>query len=253
MKLRIILYFCVMEIPNNASFRAQYHQIQEFEKKIEFLQENIRKYVTHDSPYVDFIVELYLTTAELLLQRGWYAECMDAASRVLDFYKDQPDAFRTIQTCNHIKTLYQQAQKYHLEFFYRKEVECYEQILAISQEDTNAWFNLGNAYLLQYEYGKAIESFENVLQIDPSDEQAWFNLAYVYEKYNLPEQAIDAYSQLIEINPNHEKAWLNRGHVYFMTGNLEKAQWDYKNAYSLGEDEALYVLAEIEKQLNSKS
>ncbi len=242
-----------MEIPNLSIFKAQFHQIQDFEEKLQFLQENIRKYVTHDSPYTDFISELYLTTAELLLQRGWYEETLDAASRVLDFFKDHVEALQIIQTCNQVKKLYEKAKKYHLEFFYRKEVECYEQILAISQEDTNAWFNLGNAYLMQYEYGKAIESFENVLQIDPSDEQAWFNLAYVYEKYNLPEQAIDAYSQLIEINPNHQKAWLNRGHVYFMTGNLQKAQWDYKNAYSLGEDEALYVLAEIEKQFNQKS
>lgn len=247
-----MLYFCVMEIPSTASFRAQYHQIQEFEKKIEFLQEHIRRYVTRDSPYVDFIVELYLTAGELLLQRGWYEECLDSASRVLDFCKDQADALNMIRTCNHIKELYKQAHKYHLDFFYRKEIECYEQILAISQEDANAWFNSGNAYLLQHEYGKSIECFQNVLQIDSYDEQAWFNLAYVYEKYNLPEQAIEAYSQLLEMNPSHEKAWLNRGHVYFMTGDLEKAQWDYKNAYSLGEEEALYVLAEIEKQLNSK-
>lgn len=247
-----MLYICVMEIPNLSSFKARYYQIQNFEQKLEFLQENIRKYVTHDSPYTEFITELYLVTAELLLQRGWYEECIEAASRVLDFYKDQPEAMHIIQTCNQIKKWYEQAKKYHFEFFYRKEVECYQQILAISQEDSNAWYNAGNAYLLQYEYGKAIECFENVVQIDDKDEQAWFNLAYVYEKYNLPEQAIEAYSKLIDINPNHEKAWFNRGHVYFMTGNLEKAKWDYQNAYSLGEEEALYVLAEIEKQLNQK-
>jgi len=239
-----------MEIPNIASLKAEYQQIHSFDDKIEFLQKYIRKYVTQDSPHVEFIRELYLLIAELLLQRGWYEECLDAASRILDLFKDETNALEIIKTCNLIENLYKQAYKYHLDFFYRKEIECYHQILNISQEDTNAWYNSGNAYLLQYEYGKAIECFENVLHIDPKDEQAWFNLAYCYEKYNLLEQSIEAYSRLIELNPNHEKAWLNRGHIYFMTGNLKEARWNYQNAYSLGEEEALYILSEIEKQLN---
>ncbi len=241
-----------MKIPNIATLKAEFHQIQAFEDKIEYLQQNIRKFVTHDSPHVEFIVELFLLTSELLFQRGWYEECIDAASRVLDWYKDHPQAIQIIHNCNQIKQLYEQAHEYHQQFFYRKELECYKKILAYSLEDTNAWYNAGNTYLLQCEYGKAIECYENVLQIDKTDEQAWFNLAYTYEKYNLPEQALSAYSQLINLNPNHEKAWLNRGHIYFMTGQLEKAKWDYQNAYSLGEEEALYVLAKIEKQLNSK-
>ncbi len=244
------LYICKMEIPSIDSLKAQYHVLHSFDDKIAFLQENIRKYVNTDSFYTDFIAELFLITSELMLQRGWYDECIDAASRVLDIIKDHPDALNIIKKCNQIKSIYKDAQKYHYDFSYRKEIECYEQIIAISEDDTNAWFNMGNAYLLQYEYGKAIECYENVIQIDQLDEQAWFNLAYTYEKYNLPQQAIEAYSYLIDINPNHQKAWLNRGHVYFMIGNLEKAKWDYQNAYSLGEEEALYVLAEIEKKIN---
>lgn len=240
-----------METPCILTLKAQFFQIQKFENKIEFLQEQIRKYVTYDSPHIEFITELYLLTADTLLQRGWYEECLDAASRVLDYQKDHSDAIHLILTCQKIKELYQKAQKYHHEYFYRKESECYQTILKDSPEDSNAWFNLGNAYLLQYEYGKAIECYENVLEIDATDEQAWFNLAYTYEKYSLPEQSIEAYSHLLELNPNLEKAWLNRGHLYFMTGQLEKAQWDYKNAYSLGEEEALYILSEIEKKIHN--
>lgn len=239
-----------MEIPNITSLRAQYYQIHNFEDKVQFLQKQIQKYASYDPPYTEFIIELYLITAELLLQRGWYEECIEAASKVLELAKEHSEAYQIIHQCNYIKKLYQEAQKYHYNFFYRKEAECYKQILNISQEDTNAWYNLGNANLLQYEYGKAIECYENVLQIDPSDEQAWFNLAYTYEKYDLPEQAIEAYTYLLDRNPNHPKAWLNRAHIYFMTGQLKKALSDYHKAYQLGEEEALYVLAEIEKQLN---
>jgi tetratricopeptide (TPR) repeat protein len=238
-----------MKPPHLNTLLAEYNQIHTFDEKLIFLQNHIRKYVYFNSPYVDFIVELYLILANLLLQRGWYEECIEACSRALDFDKDNPESMEIIQHCKNIEVYYHQAQKYHQMHFYRKEIECYEQILKISPEDSNAWFNSGNCYLLEYQYGKAIECYENAIQIDPLDEQAWFNLAYSYEKYNLPEQAIDAYSRLLSINPQHERAWLNRGHIYFMTGNLPQAQNDYLNAYRLGEEEALYLLSEIQKKI----
>lgn len=239
------MYFCLMKWESFAAFEVQYYRLLGFEERLDFLQKNLLA-VYDEGNKNDYIQILHLF-GELMMERGWYSEVISIAERLHEEGDASTQTLYLQESAQACIDLYEEAQKHHHAYAFNKELSCYERILSYAPEDANAFFNQGNAFFCQSEFQQALASYQNATQICPEDHQAWFNLAFTAEKLSLYELALDGYEKVIMLAPHNSKAYLNKAHVLLQMQNLKQAIHTYHQAYQLGEEEALYVLAEIQK------
>lgn len=64
------------------------------------------------------------------------------------------------------------------------------------------------------EFGKldeAIQCFDEIIKINPDDSQAWYNKGATLELLEKYREAIECFDQVHRINPNHSRAWVLKG------------------------------------------
>ncbi|WP_338354481.1 tetratricopeptide repeat protein, partial [Fructobacillus tropaeoli] len=72
-----------------------------------------------------------------------------------------------------------------------------------------------------------IKFYSEEIKLNPENSDAYFNRGNAYVRLKNYEQAITDYSEVIRLNPDNEKAYYNRGTAYVRLKNYEQAITDY--------------------------
>jgi tetratricopeptide (TPR) repeat protein len=106
-----------------------------------------------------------------------------------------------------------------------------EQALEVAPGDPDAYSALGDALVELGRYEEALDAYQRMLDVRP-DINAYLRVAYLRELHGDSDGAIDAMLQAIEASrPTGETAaWarLQLANLYFNTGDMEKAEAQYK-------------------------
>jgi tetratricopeptide (TPR) repeat protein len=89
------------------------------------------------------------------------------------------------------------AQGRHSEAMAMLEIICKADL-----QDVDAWLNLGIIYSMRENFTKARECFEHVVKLKPNSTEAYINLANALVRLGLPQEAVLAYQKVVDINPD---------------------------------------------------
>lgn len=109
----------------------------------------------------------------------------------------------------------------------------YEKSLALYQENSNAWYNLGVTFMGLEHQGSAKVSFEKALIYSPNHLNALNNLGVIYFRSAELEEAREYFTRCLDVNPNFQSAYANLGAVYHNLGDFQKASQFYQKALTL--------------------
>ena len=73
---------------------------------------------------------------------------------------------------------FKEANELYIEEHYKTAAKNYEEMLDSAHQNSEVYYNLGNAYYKSKRLGLAIWAYEKALKIDPRNEDAKFNLEF---------------------------------------------------------------------------
>ncbi len=83
----------------------------------------------------------------------------------------------------------------------------------------------------------ALHCYDRIKQIAPENVLAWYNTGYVLlENMDRPDEARSQFTRAISLAPLFVEAYYNRGITYEMTGALDSAYVDYRQALAIQPD-----------------
>ncbi|OGV74775.1 MAG: hypothetical protein A3K19_11015 [Lentisphaerae bacterium RIFOXYB12_FULL_65_16] len=97
------------------------------------------------------------------------------------------------------------------------------QVLALTPNDTAAWFNQGNLELDEKNYARAVECYRHALNLDPNHLGAMNNLGRTLMEAHDPTGAAGIFENVRRLDPNHPASYLNLLSIYLSRGNLDAA------------------------------
>jgi len=117
---------------------------------------------------------------------------------------------------------------------YSKAIEHYQKALALSPDNAQVLYSLGNAYLDDHQYNKAIESLQKSIKLRPDWFQAYANLGLTYFRQRKFAEAIAPMEKAASLVNDH-RASGNLARVYWLTGQKDKARHFYEVGIQQGE------------------
>lgn len=89
--------------------------------------------------------------------------------------------------------------------------------------------------MMQYsKFDEAMPLFEEVIAMDENDAEAWYYLGNCYFGKDNTDKAMDCYNKAILINPNYALAYVNRGKLFKLRKDRDNACVNFLKAESLG-------------------
>lgn len=125
---------------------------------------------------------------------------------------------------------------------FEKAVEDYTRALNIDKGHTDAYYNRGLIYIRQGKYRLAITDFGEVIKLKREDADVYNNRGNAYLQTNEFDSAFNDYNTAIRISPNDPDLYYNRGVVYRSRGEYGKAKQDFQKAADLGHKQARDLL-----------
>jgi len=119
---------------------------------------------------------------------------------------------------------------------YDNAIKHYNKVIEIKPDDSDSWYNMGNAYVDKQDNDKALESYQKAIAIKTDDYDAWFNMGDTYAKKQDYEKAIKSYQNAIGIKPDDASTYCNLGFLYIKINEIEKAEQTINKAIELGDD-----------------
>lgn len=115
-----------------------------------------------------------------------------------------------------------------------RAVDYFNSALNIDPEDLNTMYLLGLHYQEQGEYSKAGETYNSIINLDSAYPYAYYNIGYMALVYDQDyDKAIDYMTKAIEHNKNYFQAYYNRGYAFELSGRLQDARQDYRQALKI--------------------
>ncbi|CAO3702617.1 unnamed protein product [Rhizopus stolonifer] len=106
-----------------------------------------------------------------------------------------------------------------------KAVEYFKRILALHENNGEAWSALGHCYLMMENLQEAYQAYQQALYHlqNPKDPKLWYGIGILYDRYGSIEHAEEAFSAVMKMDPQFEKA----NEIYFRLGIIYKQQQKY--------------------------
>lgn len=105
---------------------------------------------------------------------------------------------------------FKEANDLYIEEHYKTAAKMYESMLDSANQNSEIYYNLGNAYYKSKRLGLAIWAYEKSLKIDPRNEDAKFNLEFAnlqtVEKIEQPDPALSEWIKRILFG-SHVNLW----------------------------------------------
>lgn len=100
---------------------------------------------------------------------------------------------------------FKEANELYIEEHYKTAAKNYEEMLDSAHQNSEVYYNLGNAYYKSKRLGLAIWAYEKALKIDPRNEDAKFNLEFATlqteDKIDQPDPALTEWIKRILYGP----------------------------------------------------
>ncbi len=100
----------------------------------------------------------------------------------------------------------------------------FEQVIAVKQDDPDAYYNLGTLYLRQNELKKAEEFLEQAIKLRADYPEAWNNLGMIAAQQGNADSAIHNFQHSLQQRPDYTVALLNLGNLYRRQSNSADAE-----------------------------
>lgn len=108
-----------------------------------------------------------------------------------------------------------------------------EEIVDLTQQAAETYFNKGTAYLADGDYYNATIMFNKAIEINPYYADAYRNLGVIYQRQKMYDEAIRAFEQAAYINPDSEYVYISLGDIYERKGMLDKAVEMYRKVMEI--------------------
>jgi tetratricopeptide (TPR) repeat protein len=119
---------------------------------------------------------------------------------------------------------------------YKDAVKDLEKSIQLSQDNHEAWVDLGGVYLMLKDYDSALMAFEKAIDIDKACPEGWYGKGLVALLKKEYKKAIEFLNAAIKIDPKHLNAILARAEAYIEFNQREEGLRDVKKAVSIKSD-----------------
>ncbi|KAG0757923.1 hypothetical protein G6F57_009472 [Rhizopus arrhizus] len=171
-------------------------------------------------PKLTTLQKLTSVNEQVWLKLGNLAEMMMDWDRALNAYES---ALRhnpySIPALSHIASLCRGREQFG------KAVEYFKRILALQENNGEAWSALGHCYLMMENLQEAYQAYQQALYHlqNPKDPKLWYGIGILYDRYGSIEHAEEAFSAVMKMDSQFEKA----SEIYFRLGIIYKQQQKY--------------------------
>ena len=117
--------------------------------------------------------------------------------------------------------------------YWQNSIKLFEHVLKVTDHNSVAYSNLGNAHYALGNYRQAIEDYDKAIEIDPHNAEAYSNRSVAYKGLGNYKQAIEDLDRAIEIEPRDAAAYSNRGIAYSNLNNYRQAINDFNRAIEI--------------------
>ncbi len=107
--------------------------------------------------------------------------------------------------------------------YWRDDFTLLGHALAVTEENSVAWRNLGAAYVDTRQYAPAIPALRESLRLVPSDPKAWINLGIAFASLGEDSEAVSSFHEAIRLDPADAFAWYNLGVAHAKQGRWDRA------------------------------
>ena len=132
-------------------------------------------------------------------------------------------------------------------------IAAYRDALAIDPQFTLAAAGIAMIEASRQRWEASAQALQQVLQITPDDADIWFNLGYVRQQQNDDAGAIDCFERAVALKRSLDRAWFGMGLSHRKRGDTEKAIAAFKVAAELQpmNPHAFYELAMAQLTLSN--
>ena len=118
-------------------------------------------------------------------------------------------------------------------------VDANQTAVALSPQDADAHFNLGNTLRELGRLDEALASYTQAIALKPDYAQAHYNMGNTFKKLGRFDKALASYTQAIALKPDFAEAHNNSGFTLHDLGKFEEAIQFYKKASELSPNFAI--------------
>jgi len=111
--------------------------------------------------------------------------------------------------------------------------DALKQVVQAQPNLTRAWFNLGYAYTALHKYEEAIAAYRKAVELEPNLFEARLNLGILLFELNDPQAALEHLEKAATMRPDYLRAQLYYGWALARTGQMERAEKQYKAVLQL--------------------
>jgi len=124
-----------------------------------------------------------------------------------------------------------------------ESLKCYDKILEIDPQCTNAWHLKAATFSMQNRYDQAVDCEVKAIELEPENMDLYLRLAAFYQKLKKFEDAQKCYEELLKQKPNNPQIYYLIGISHGNKGDYQKALDSIDTALGLKADftEALIV------------
>ncbi|MFM8451034.1 MAG: tetratricopeptide repeat protein [Haliscomenobacter sp.] len=180
---------------------------------------------------LDWLVQREYKLGESLSQRAFVRlQLQDYAGAIADSKVSAQMDSSSSQ--NH---LYEGLALFHLGE-YAASIPCFSALLDQVPTHQEGQRLRGMAYCLTGQFQEGLFDMQSVLAMNQEDDQAWFWLGFVRHQEGDFEAALQALDESIRRNGYNKSAYVSRGRVWLAMGEKKKALKDFESAHALDPD-----------------
>ena len=155
-------------------------------------------------------------------------------------YKEGQDIFETVvKYSDDATSWFYLANCYDNQDDYIHAISCYEEVLRLRSEYTDAYKNLAIVYVKNKEPQKAVETAKRALDYVKDDYTVYYIAGTACMALKDFKQATTFFEKAIELNPNHSQLYNNLGTCNVTMGNLDLAYENFFHASKLDPKNAI--------------
>ncbi|HEY3377336.1 MAG TPA: tetratricopeptide repeat protein, partial [Armatimonadota bacterium] len=126
-------------------------------------------------------------------------------------------------------------------------IEQLEQLVADEPENSDAWFDLGDAYADDDRHEQAVAAYYAVIRLEQSCASAYFNLGNAYRKLRQYEDALEAYRQADLLAPDDAATLYYIGQCFYHLSRYQDASESLERATLLDPSDwySFYALGNV--------
>ncbi|KAI8355652.1 hypothetical protein EDC96DRAFT_516125 [Choanephora cucurbitarum] len=168
-------------------------------------------------PIIDTAKKLSSVNEQTWLRFGSLAEMMNDQDKAIEAYQS---ALR--HNPQSIPALTQMAGLFRAKEKFSEAVDYFKMILALQENNGEAWASLGHCYLMIDGLQEAYDAYQQALHHlqNPKDPKLWYGIGILYDRYGSLEHAEEAFSAVMRMDPQFEKS----NEIYFRLGIIYKQQ-----------------------------